>query len=94
MKDVFGFVLLAVAIWLLQRVVSDLVVSFLWVTLAVTASLVLIFKWSDHGLKHARPVGLSALIVTSIFSLAWVSNLIEDVPGEGLFVKRSPKKSS
>ena len=92
-KDVFGFVLLAVAIWLLQRVVSDLLVSVLWVALVVTASLVLIFKWSDHGLKRARPVGLSALIVVSIFSLAWVSNLIEDVPGEGLFVKeRSPEK--
>ena len=83
-KDVFGFVLLAVAIWLLQRVVSDLLVSVLWVALVVTASLVLIFKWSDHGLKRARPVGLSALIVASIFSLAWVSNLIEDGPGEGL----------
>ena len=92
-KDVFGFVLLAVAIWLLQRVVSDLVVSFLWVTLVVTASLVLIFKWSDHGLKRARPVGLSALIVVSIFSLAWVSDLIEDVPVEGLLANdRSQEK--
>ena len=92
-KDVFGFVLLAVAIWLLQRVVSDLLVSVLWVALVVTASLVLIFKWSDHGLKRARPVGLSALIVVSIFSLAWVSNLIEDVPVEGLFAnERSPEK--
>ena len=92
-KDVFGFVLLAVAIWLLQRVVSDLLVSVLWVALVVTASLVLIFKWSDHGLKRARPVGLSALIVVSIFSLAWVSNLIEDVPGEGLFAnERSQEK--
>ena len=92
-KDVFGFVLLAVAIWLLQRVVSDLLVSVLWVALVVTASLVLIFKWSDHGLKRARPVGLSTLIVASIFSLAWVSNLIEDVPGEGLFAnERSPEK--
>ena len=92
-KDVFGFVLLAVAIWLLQRVVSDLLVSVLWVVLFVTASLVLIFKWSDHGLKRARPVGLSALIIASTFSLAWVSNLIEDVPGEGLFAnERSPEK--
>ena len=92
-KDVFGFVLLAVAIWLLQRVVSDLLVSLLWVALVVTASLVLIFKWSDHGLTRARPVGLSALVVVSIFSLAWVSNLIEDVPGEGLFAnERSQEK--
>ena len=92
-KDVFGFVLLAVAIWLLQRVVSDLLVSVLWVVLVVTASLVLIFKWSDHGLKRARPVGLSALIIASTLSLAWVSNLIQDVPGEGLFAnERSPEK--
>ena len=92
-RDVFGFVLLAVAIWLLQRVVSDLLVSILWVALVATASLVLIFKWSNHGLKRARPVGLSALIIASTFSLAWVSNLIEDVPGEGLFAnERSPEK--
>ncbi len=92
-KDVFGFVLLAVAIWLLQRVVSDLLVSILWVALVVTASLVLIFKWSDHGLKRARPVGLSLLIVASIFLLAWVSNLTEDAPGEGLFAnEQSPEK--
>ena len=92
-KDVFGFVLLAVAIWLLQRVVSDLLVSVLWVALVVTASLVLIFKWSDHGLKRARPVGLSMLTVASIFSVAWVSNFIEDVPGEGLFAnERSQEK--
>ena len=92
-KDVFGFVLLAVAIWLLQRVVSDLLVSVLWVALVVTASLVLIFKWSDHGLKRARPVGLSMLTVASIFSVAWVSNFIEDVPGEGLFAnERSPER--
>ena len=92
-KDVFGFVLLAVAIWLLQRVVSDLLVSVLWVALVVTASLVLIFKWSDHGLKRARPGGLSALIVASIFSVAWVSSLIEDIPGDGLFAnKLSPEK--
>ena len=74
-KDVFGFVLLAVAIWLLQRVVSDLLVSVLWVALVVTASLVLIFKWSDHGLKRARPVGLSMLTVASIFSVAKKCNL-------------------
>ena len=92
-KDVFGFVLLAVAIWLLQRVVSDLLVSVLWVALVVTASLVLIFKWSDHGLKRARPVGLSVLIIASTFSFAWVSNLIQDDPGEGLFAnERSTEK--
>ena len=35
---------------------------------------------------------MSALIV-SIFSLAWVSNLIEDVPVEGLFAnERSQEK--
>ena len=92
-KDVFGFVLLAVAIWLLQRVVSDLLVSVLWVALVVTASLVLIFKWSDHGLKRARPVGLSVLIIASTFLFAWVSNLIQDDPGEGLFAnERSTEK--
>ena len=92
-KDVFGFVLLAVAIWLLQRVVSDLLVSVLWVALVLTASLVLIFKWSDHGLKRARPVGLSVLIIASTFSFAWVSNLIQDDPGEGLFAnERSTEK--
>ena len=92
-KDVFGFVLLAVAIWLLQRVVSDLLVSVLWVALVVTASLVLIFKWSDHGLKRARPVGLSVLIIASMLSFAWVSNLIQDDPGEGLFAnERSTEK--
>ena len=92
-KDVFGFVLLAVAIWLLQRVVSDLLVSVLWVALVVTASLVLIFKWSDHGLKSARPVGFSVLIIASTFLFAWVSNLIQDDPGEGLFAnERSTEK--
>ena len=92
-KDVFGFVLLAVAIWLLQRVVSDLLVSVLWVALVLTASLVLIFKWSNHGLKRARPVGLSVLIIASTFSFAWVSNLIQDGPGEGLFAnERSTEK--
>ncbi len=92
-KDVFGFVLLAVAIWLLQRVVSDLLVSVLWVALVATASLVLIFKWSNHGLKRARPVGLSVLIIASTFSFAWVSNLIQDGPGEGLFAnERSMEK--
>ena len=92
-KDVFGFVLLAVAIWLLQRVVSDLLVSVLWVALVLTASLVLIFKWSDHGLKRARPVGLSVLIIASTFLFAWVSNLIQDDPGEGLFAnERSTEK--
>ena len=92
-KDVFGFVLLAVAIWLLQRVVSDLLVSVLWVALVLTASLVLIFKWSDHGLKRARPVGFSVLIIASTFLFAWVSNLIQDDPGEGLFAnERSTEK--
>ena len=82
-KDIFGFVLLAVAIWLLQRVVSDLLVSVLWLVLVVTASLVLIFKWSEHGLRPAKPVGMSTLIIASLFSVAWVSDLINDAPLEG-----------